>query len=298
MRMTNRAPVAIALAALSIASWSSRAIAGEQGQPAGEAAPAESTESDSAASNPLAPQAEAGGERAVYDHIVALKTRVENDTRVATAFFVADGDANATRDANAGGDVFLVTAKHAADETTARTRVLYRAPNGDSRWIELRGLFPGGRSPWVPYGSVDVAVARVDPPRESDDREGPLAMARRLALPLDSLATEPPPRGTPLEAVGYPVGLGADPPISSLVMHARTASRVVWRDGGWSRIPTLYAFPAIGAGTSGGPAFHAETGQLVGMVRGVTFDNTGGKLSELVPAFAIRAAIAEAATAR
>lgn len=216
-----------------------------------------------------------------WDRVVALQTKTESSAKHATGFLIQKDD-----------EVFLITAHHAALETSGDTRLVYLTAEGESRWILLRGLFAKGASPWTQHKNSDLAIAKLGPEQAEDEI---MASFRRIALPFDTLLCELPQRATGLEFVGFPMALGATPPISAIVVPGFLASRELTAETKWGHEPIVYATPAAAAGTSGGPVFvsaaHAELPAIVGMYVGVTGDNTGGKLSKLVPARLIRDAI-------
>lgn len=216
-----------------------------------------------------------------WDRVVALQTKRESTSKHATAFLICKGK-----------DVYLVTAHHAASETTGESRLLCLMADGQSRWFMLRGLFPKDTNPWVQYRNSDLAIARLEP--EGDEREM-MAALRAIALPFDGLLEQVPRRTTRVEFVGFPMALGTMPPISAIVVPGNVVSRELTAETQWGREPIVYATPAIASGTSGGPIFIAtdqeEDPAIVGMHVGVEADETGGKLSKLVPARIIRIAI-------
>lgn len=217
-----------------------------------------------------------------WDRAVALQTRHVGTTQSATAFFV-----------RAGEDIYLITAQHAAAETSGDSQLLYRAADGDSRWFVLAALFPPNRNPWQQFGNSDLAVARLDP---RHDRDKALSDFGALAFPLDALADQLPKRTTPVTIVGFPLALGTTPPLSALVMPGHLVSRELTAKTKWGEQPVAYASPAVPAGTSGGPVFLAASTQektptIVGMFIGYDGDDSGGKLARFVPSRLIREAV-------
>ena len=85
-----------------------------------------------------------------WDRAVCLLTEAkksDGQPACASAFLVRHTDAT-----------YLVTAGHAAQETHARTRILYRAPDGSSQWIHLGALTTKDGDPWLGYENSDLSV--------------------------------------------------------------------------------------------------------------------------------------------
>ena len=219
-----------------------------------------------------------------WDRAVCLQTekrQADGKPAYSSAFVVVDADR-----------LFLVTAAHAADETHMMSRVVYRAADGESKWVVLGGLFTKNGNPWVGFENSDVAVALID---AQPAVRGNVDDLRALAIPLASLRQDAPRRTTPIEITGFPIALGLIPPISPLAMNGHLASRELLADAKWGQEPVLYAVPTVGAGTSGGPVFEtcddpAEV-NVIGLYSGLVYDSSGTKLSKLVPARIVRAAI-------
>lgn len=184
--------------------------------------------------------------------------------------------------------VHLVSAAHVARLTGGRTKMLYRNPGGESRWI-LLGIFnPTGGDPWRYHPKSDLATMRLDTSKLNADARSAM---QSLAVPMAQLAVEVPRRATSIEIAGFPISLGTRPEISPLVMRGYVASRRTEAEAKWGSEPIVYALPTVGAGCSGGPAFlsqaDASSVRIVGMYVGMVLDNSGVKLSKLVPAAAI-----------
>lgn len=121
--------------------------------------------------------------------------------------------------------------------------------------------------------------------------ESVASVLSQIALPLESLQTESPGRTTEIETVGFPMGVGVEA-VSSIVVTGSLASDELLAKTNWGQEPVLYAAPTVGSGTSGGPVFmaHEDSKQveLVGMYIGFLSDESGSKLSKLVPSRVIR----------
>jgi hypothetical protein len=94
------------------------------------------------------------------------------------------------------------------------------------------------------------------------------------------------------------MALGIRPEVSALVMKGTLASRETLADTDWGSEPILYASPVFGAGCSGCPVFLTQDEptdvRIAGMCVGMVFDNTGVKLSKLIPAHVIHEACVSA----
>ncbi len=178
----------------------------------------------------------------------------------------------------------LVTAGHVARFTTAKTRVLFRDPDGESHWIILGGLTSGTGEPWRYHGQADLAVMEIDGSRVESKR---FASFTALAIPVDDLVAQVPGRTTKIEIVGFPMLLGALPNVSPLAMAAEVASRELPVEAKWGHEQIVFAHPAVANGTSGGPAFVTTDSLMdatvMGMYIGYQQDNFGNRLSKLVP---------------
>jgi hypothetical protein len=218
-------------------------------------------------------------DRAVCLHTEAKKT--DGQPAYSTAFLVKRDDAT-----------FLVTAAHAAQETHAGTRVLFRNAAGASKWILLGALTDKAADPWRGYRTSDLSIMKVLTGQAGTEEAEEL---KALAIDFDSLLPDAPGRTTAIEIVGFPIALGTSPSVSPLAMKGYLASRELQAEAKWGTEPMLYAVPTVGAGCSGGPVFQStgETGdtKTVGMFVGMMYDATGVKLSKIVPSRIIRAAV-------
>ncbi|MCA8984104.1 MAG: hypothetical protein R3C12_08345 [Planctomycetaceae bacterium] len=219
-----------------------------------------------------------------WDRAVCLVTerkKTDGSGAASSAFLVAHAD-----------NLFLITANHSALETHAHTRVVYRTIEGESRWVHLGGLTVAAANPWVQYENTDLSVLRIAAHPQISMYVDEL---RELAIPFSALLAELPGRTTAIEITGFPISLGIQPQVSPLTMTARIASRELQADAQWGKEAIVYAVPTVGAGCSGGPVFlaseDASATSVVGMYIGLMVDTTGAKLSKIIPARILRAAI-------
>lgn len=194
--------------------------------------------------------------------------------------------------------LWLVSAVHVAQDTHARTRVVYRTHAGESRWVHLGGLTETEVNPWSDFENTDVSVARMQDRPDTTVYYGEL---NQLAIPFDALVAEVPKRTTRIEITGYPLSLGMTPPVAPLVMVAHVASRELPTPARWGAEKIFYAIPSVASGTSGGPVYESNDNSsiatVVGMYVGSINDSTGAKLTKVIPAQVIRNAI-EATSAK
>ena len=219
-----------------------------------------------------------------WDRIVCIQSQLESkpDTgKLCSAFFVEADDS-----------LYLVTAKHAAAETNQHSRIRYRDPSGKTQWVTLKGLVQASGNPWHRDPISDLAIAKLP---AVDGAEFYLRHFRQLAISLDSLRKEPPPRTTPVVTVGFPLAIGAKDEISPVAVVGHIASRETVSGNSWGNEPIIFCSPALAQGTSGGPTFLQSLTNddvtVVGMYIGVVSDASGAKLSRLVPARVIRESI-------
>lgn len=189
--------------------------------------------------------------------------------------------------------LFLIASGHGSDETSARSKVVYRDPSGKSQQVSMNLLFSGISNPWQRDATSDFAIALIQPDEKGESYVKHLT---GLSVPLDSICTETQLPTKQIVTAGFPLGLGVRDPISPLVIVGHIASVEIETDTKWGREPIIYCTPAVAQGTSGGPAFlmdeSPDTVTVVGIYVGVVGDATGGKLSKMVPSRLIHAAIA------
>lgn len=219
-----------------------------------------------------------------WDRAVCLFTearKTDGQHVYATAFLVERPDS-----------MFLVTGAHVAQDTHGGTRILYRNASGASKFVQLGLLTDKAADPWRAHQNSDLSVMTVAGRPVVKEAVKELKM---LAIDFECLLTDVPKRTTEIDLVGFPISLGVRPAVSPLAMKGHLASREMQAEAKWGTEPMLYAIPAVGAGCSGGPVFQStadrEEVKVVGMYVGVMFDPTGAKLSKIVPARVVRAAI-------
>lgn len=236
--------------------------------------------------------AQAEDELERWDRVVCLVTETPQDGKPGltwgSGFFVKNDDA-----------LYLVTARHVAEKTTAKSRILYRNLDGESRWLVLGACLNEQGDPWKNHATADLSWLIVGKDSKVDE---PMRNALLgLAVDWTALAEETPKRTTSVEITGFPMGLGTAPEVAPLVMAGSIASKELQAETKWGLESVFYAIPAVAGGASGGPVFRSDDDvehvQVVGMHIAVGFDDSGAKLSKCVPAHFIRAALCDAEAA-
>ncbi|QDT11019.1 trypsin-like peptidase domain-containing protein [Planctomycetes bacterium K23_9] len=219
-----------------------------------------------------------------WDRVVCIQSLVKSKPgtgKLCSAFLVS-----------ADAKLFLVTAGHASAETNLSSKLRYRDPDGASQWVALKTFFRTSANPWLRDDRSDFAVAELP---NVDGAETYFSHLSALSIPLKSVSTKTPPRTTRIVTVGFPLTIGAGDIVSPVAVVGHIASRETNTANRWGNEPIVYCSPALGQGTSGGPAFLGDQSDgdltVVGMYIGVVKDETGGKLSKMVPARLIRDAI-------
>lgn len=220
-----------------------------------------------------------------WDRVVCIHSQSESkpDTvNLCSAFFVISND-----------QLFLVTAGHAAAETNLNSKIHYRDPAGKSQWISLKGfvVLKSG-NPWHHDSVSDLAIAKLPPVEGAEIYHDHF---RKIAIPLESVRKNAPPRTTQVVTAGFPLAIGAKGDISPVAVVGHIASRETTATNSWGEEPIIYCSPALAKGTSGGPTFQQPeaNGELsvIGMYIGFAHDGTGAKLSRMVPGRIIHEAI-------
>jgi S1-C subfamily serine protease len=184
----------------------------------------------------------------------------------------------------------LVTASHVAKDIGTDFKMVM--PGSDGRGIveKLEGVS------WNISPSADCAYTVIAKGNREESRR---LLLRSLPAGIMTARSLPPSRDIPLVAMGYPLGLGAKGRVSPLSFETKAASGFITLERFDNRKAATFILlqsPSI-SGLSGGPVFDVgrpllEGGRLeardglslVGLVSGVIWDKTGGKLAMIVPA--------------
>lgn len=231
------------------------------------------------ANNPLKEAVPVRWDRAVG--IQSPNLEKANNINFATGFLVRRDE-----------QIYLVSAKHAANETHQDSRLVYRSLNGKSLWVSFKLLFRENNDPWQPYRNSDLSIALIDRTEKNKKEYEQLAS---IAIPFSALSESVPSRATSIEQTGFPLGLGATEIIRPSVVLGHVVTVELVGKNKWGTEPLFYCSPDFAQGMSGGPTFtrlqDERDVEVVGMYIGVLSDTSGGKLSKIVPSRVIREAI-------
>lgn len=192
---------------------------------------------------------------------------------------------------------YLVTAKHVAKALSPTAEIIINLPDGKSRslmfeWLSQQEIIKGAR--WFHHPKADISVHPMAYPGHFDA----LAIGEELYPKKDTEI----PLLTPAYVVGFPMGLGAQEKLSPIAKGTQIASRMTSIDVP-SISPDIHFIlldQALAQGYSGAPVFYTEDimsgvmianqpmkgGErlhLIGIQSSVIPDQTGGKISLVVP---------------
>lgn len=213
-----------------------------------------------------------------FDRVAVVTSVLEKDRKLCTGFFVAHRD-----------QLFLLTTKHSALETNVTTEVALPA-EGPLRVFRLVDVAEAkGTNPWTMHGSADIALCKLDPSKLNASLRQQVEL---MSIPLEQFDREIPPRTQRIEAIGFPMGMGVTAErLSPLVTTLFAASKELNIDGSWGKEAVFFASPSGGAGTSGGivTTYYPDPlrYEVVGVYMGFNADNTGAKLSRILPAHVV-----------
>lgn len=220
-----------------------------------------------------------------WDRVGCIQSPVPNSpgtAKLCTTFFV-----------RASTRLFIVTAGHASAETNKNSSLIFCDRAGKSQKVSLQTLLDTSSNPWFRHKTSDLAIAEIV---SSNTNEGIYNQLIEIAISFDDICTLEQPRTAEIDTSGFPLTLGSSEPVSPVVVVGNIASKEVKSDNDWGGEFIVYASPALAQGTSGGPVFRRDASAtkvlLVGMYIGVVSDNSGAKLSKLVPSRIIHDALA------
>jgi len=210
-----------------------------------------------------------------FERVASVVSARGNERKLCTAFFVRHMER-----------MYLASAKHSSLETNVSTEI--GLPSiGALRIFRLADtLKVGGSDPWTVHKSADLAICELDLSKLS---ESIAKQVRSMSITPEDCDRKLPQRSRRIECVGFPLGIGvAAEQISPLVSTCFVASEGIKYDGTWGKEYVFFASPAVGAGTSGGiVTLHLENPsecRVVGMHLGNNFDDSGAKLTRILPA--------------
>jgi hypothetical protein len=192
---------------------------------------------------------------------------------------------------------YLITARHVATNMTEDCELVMGGEKKEPIRFTMSSIIgqPGVR--WFHHPLADVSIH----PLPTVTPEGLKALDRR-ALPIEFLDTQTnlPSRDVYVTALGFPFGLGAEREFIPLSRDSKVSSGILSDGAG---LFFLLQDPSV-SGYSGGPVIQsgdprviatdatAESIKVVsggarcwGFVSGTYADDTGGKMSRIVPAF-------------
>jgi hypothetical protein len=192
---------------------------------------------------------------------------------------------------------YLVTAKHVATSMTEDCELVMRGETMEPLRYRLSSITGQPNIRWFHHKDADISVH----PLPTITSEGITALTRR-AMPLEFLESQTnlPSRDTLITALGFPLGLGAEGEFVPLSRDSKVSSGIL-RDGGGMFF--LLQDPSV-SGYSGGPLVQSGDARVIstdgtaagiavvtggarcwGFVSGTFADETGGKMTRVVPAF-------------
>ena len=189
---------------------------------------------------------------------------------------------------------YLVTVKHVAVNMSSECEVIMGGENEEPWHFQLSSITGQPSITWFHHPVADISVY----PLPSITTEGIKALNQR-AIPLGALASETnlPSRDVYVTALGFPLGLGAEGQFIPLSRESKVASGMLHDDNGLFFLlqdPSVSGYsggPLIQSGdsrvviTSTGPAVATGGGRCWGFVSATYGDETGGKMSRIIPAF-------------
>ena len=196
-------------------------------------------------------------------------------------------------------NLYLVTASHVANNIKNTAKVVVKGENDNAIVLNIRDLAGKENIEWKHHKEADVAVLKLYP---SQNVLTNYLQKRFIPSNLleDSLIA--PKRDIVLTVIGFPLILGIGQRISPLTLQTHTSSGLLELNRFDNKILTTFFIcenPSIG-GFSGAPCFDISiykigamtaTGKgtkCYGLMHGTISDETGGKLSAVVPSFFIR----------
>jgi hypothetical protein len=192
---------------------------------------------------------------------------------------------------------YLITAKHVATNLTEDCELVMRGDKIEPLRFRMSSITGQPSIRWFHHPVADVSIH----PLPTVTSEGLKALNRR-ALPLEFLEaqTNLPSRDINVTALGFPLGLGAEGEFVPLSRESKVSSGILSDAGG---LFFLLQDPSV-SGYSGGPLIQSGDPRVIatgptagsigvvtggarcwGFVSGTYADETGGKMSRIVPAF-------------
>ena len=222
-----------------------------------------------------------------WDRVVCIKSRDASNPqtgRLCSAFMIRKHNR-----------LFLITAGHASSETNGESQLHYLDPQNQPQWVTLKSIVEPSKNPWNRDSVSDLAVAELI---QRKGNEPYISHLNQLAFDEELLASTASKRRTEITTIGFPLGIGSSGTLSPLAVPGHIVSKELPAKNDWGTEPIIFSSPPLAQGTSGGPAIitadDATCEAVVGMYIGVMNDQSGAKLSKLVPSRLIKQLINEA----
>lgn len=189
---------------------------------------------------------------------------------------------------------YLITAKHVAEAMTEDCQVIMQGDNDEPIEFKISAITGQRGLTWLHDPVADVSVH----PLPTITKAGLSALERR-AVPVELLEslTNLPPRDVHVTALGFPLALGTQGRFAALSRESKVSSGMLSDASGFF---FLLQDPSV-SGYSGGPLIESGDPRFLpmpggfsvvnggqhcwGFVQGTYGDETGGKMSRIVPAF-------------
>lgn len=226
----------------------------------------------------------------LFKYVLELRTPTKEGIDIGTGMFVSVVDGENSYKG------WIVTAKHVAEKTDNRTQIIVATEKGNSACIGIP-LF-GDIEKWKHHPTVDMSALPIEFNSENEEY-----LINRL-FPYDhfNLEHKSVSRDFELTIIGFPMGLGISGVFSPLSFRSYASSTfITFKDENNNKSQEYLCLenPSMG-GYSGAPVFdlgYSTNGVLTttkektichGIIKGTMFDDTGGKISIVVPAFYLR----------
>lgn len=191
-------------------------------------------------------------------------------------------------------NLFLVTASHVAKSMLNTSILILRDTTGSPIILKTIELVQDTTLNWTHHKEADVAVLKLNPPVSLIN-----SVLQKRFIPSYIINPEfsAPLRNNILTIIGYPLSLGIGKKISALTLQTHSASDLLeLKRSDTNKYSTFFICenPSIG-GYSGAPCFDISIYELgamtstgngticYGLMHGTISDDTGGKLSAVVP---------------
>ena len=196
---------------------------------------------------------------------------------------------------NERNNLFIVTAAHVAKFIDKNDYLILSGANDKPIIIYLKDLISTSKLNWKYHDVADLAVLELSPKPEKYN----YLKGKFLDLFYFETSKNAIKRNVQLTTIGFPLGLGAQEHFSPLTFRTFASSGLITMNRFDTKTPQTFIIlenPSVG-GYSGGPVFDLQlfdegyiktTGKgtrCIGFIHGTLFDDTGGKLAAVTPAY-------------